>query len=181
MDPDASLFTRYLPLAGAERQPHRICMQICQVLLCRSSLQRIIDALAAQPSQPACGLPAVVLEVVEGSQSLPEPCSPLTLTMLQQLAEGATQHWVTAACSRLATAASRLHTGEVYEMVPCSRGGCPWLRWCRAATASNTMRAEVVPGSIQSDHAGFPASRNIPGPSDQTLAQLMLVQLQVQQ
>ena len=181
MDPDASRLTHYLPLAGAGRQPHRIYMQICQVLLCRSSLQRIIDALAAQPSQPACALPAVVLEVVEGSQSLPEPCSPLTFTMLQQLAEGATQHWVTAACSRLATAASRLHTGEVYEMVSCSRGGCSWLRWCCAATASNTMRAEVVPGSIQSDHTGFPASRNIPGPSDQTLAQLMLVQLQVQQ
>lgn len=92
-------------------------------LLCRSSLHRIIDALASQPSRPACGLPEVVLEVVEGSQSLPEPCPPLTLAMLHQLAEGATQHWVTAACSRLAAAASRLQTGEVYEMVPCSRGG----------------------------------------------------------
>ena len=92
-------------------------------LLCRSSIQRIIDALASQPSQPVCGLPAVVLEVVDGSQSLLQPCSPLTLTTLQQLAEGATQHWVTAACSRLATAASRLQTHEVYEMVPCSRGG----------------------------------------------------------
>ena len=110
----------WLMLSGSFTEPTR---RPAEWLLCRSSLQRIIDALASQPSQPACGLPAVVLEVVEGSQSLPEPCSPLTLTMLQQLAERATQHWVTAACSRLATAASRLQTVESYEMVPCSSGG----------------------------------------------------------
>ena len=110
----------WLVLSGSFTEP---ACRPAERLLCRSSLQRIIDALASQPSQPACGLPAVVLEVVEGSQSMPEPCSPLTLTMLQQLAEGATQHWVTAACVRLATAASRLQTREVYEMVPCSRGG----------------------------------------------------------
>ena len=96
------------------------------LLPCRTCIASIIDGLASHSSHLAPGLPALIVEVVQSGQGLPQPCSPLTQAMLQQLAELAIQRWVAAACSSLAATVQSLQSKELYELAPRPEGtvGC---------------------------------------------------------